>query len=147
MTVHLLDVNLLIALAWPSHVHHEPAHRWFRKHAGGGWATCPLTQVGFVRVSSNPAIIPAAVSVPAALEALRGFVTSPHHVFWPDDLALSDRRFPPGLLAGHRQVTDAYLLSLAITHAGRLATIDRSVSALLPSDSPHRDAVAWVPVQ
>lgn len=147
MTVHLLDVNLLIALAWPTHVHHEPAHRWFRKHAGEGWATCPMTQVGFVRISSNPSIIPAAVPAPAALEALRGFVASPQHVFWPDDLSLADRGFPPGILAGHRQVTDAYLVSLAIRHGGRLATLDRSVAALLPSGSPHRDAVALVPVQ
>ena len=147
MTAHLLDVNLLIALAWPSHVHHEPAHRWFRRHGAGGWATCPLTQVGFVRVSSNPAIIPGAVSVPAALETLRAFTAAAHHVFWPDDLPLSDRRFPPGLLLGHRQVTDAYLLGLAIRHGGRLATLDRGTAALLPSASPHRDALAIVPVE
>jgi toxin-antitoxin system PIN domain toxin len=146
VTVHLLDVNLLIALAWPTHVHHEPAHRWYRKRAAGGWATCPLTQLGFVRLSSNPAIIPGAVSVPAALEVLRDFTRAPHHVFWPDDVSLSDRRFPPGLLLGHRQVTDAYLLALAVRRGGRLATLDRGLSALLPSGHGPAQVLEIVPV-
>jgi predicted nucleic acid-binding protein len=86
------------------------------------------------------------VSVPAALDVLRGFTDSPHHVFWPDDFSLSDRRFPPGLLMGHRQVTDAYLIALAIRRGGRLATLDRGISALLPSGSATARALAIVPV-
>jgi len=82
-----LDVNMLIALAWPSHIHHGPAHAWFAANAVRGWATCPLTQCGFVRISSNPGIIPEAVTPQAALDLLRQIVANKHHAFWPDDIA------------------------------------------------------------
>lgn len=79
--IALLDVNLLVALAWPKHVHHVPALRWFRAHRDDGWATCPLTQTGFVRVSSNRSALPDAKSPQEALQLLRRIVALPGHVF------------------------------------------------------------------
>lgn len=144
MTVSLLDVNVLIALAWPSHVHHRRARDWLQRHAAEGWATCPLTQSAFVRISSNPKIIPDAVTPREALTLLGRMVVLPHHVFWPDDVGITHPDVPTALLVGHRQVTDAYLLGLAIHHGGRLATLDTGLSALLPHNSPHQLALHLV---
>ncbi len=128
---YLLDVNLLIALAWPSHIHHKASHRWFSEHAQNGWATCPITQCGFVRISSNPTIIREAVAPRDAISALRQMLAHPQHQFWPDELPLAHDHIPVTLLMGHRQVTDAYLLGLAIHRNGKLATHDRGVCSLL----------------
>ncbi len=144
MKIGLLDVNMLIALAWPSHVHHRQAQDWFVKHAPHGWATCPLTQCAFVRISSNPKIIPDAVTPREALALLEQTVRMSTHRFWPDDATILDPHVPSALLVGHRQVTDAYLLGLAIRQGGRLVTLDRGVAALLPLASPHHDAIALV---
>ena len=141
MSVGLLDVNVLIALAWPSHVHHALAHAWFARHAGDGWATCPLTQLAFVRISSNPKIIPDAVLPQQALKVLSQIVEHEHHVFWRDDLPLSDRHIPVAHIMGHRQLTDAYLLGLAIRNRGRLVTLDESISSLLPAQDPRQHAI------
>ncbi len=141
MSVGLLDINVLIALAWPSHVHHAPAHAWFGRHADEGWATCPLTQLGFVRVSSNPGIIPEAVLPQQALKVLHKIVQHEHHVFWPDDLPLTDQRIPDSQIMGHRQLTDAYLLGLAIRNGGKLVTLDESIASLLPTQDPRRSAL------
>jgi len=73
-------------------------------------------------------------------------VQQKHHVFWPDDIRLLDQQSPTGLLVGQRQVTDAYLLGLAIRHGGRLVTLATGVAALLPRRSPHQDALCMVPV-
>jgi len=142
----LLDVNMLVALAWPSHVHHRAAHAWFATHRSAGWATCPLTQCAFVRVSSNPKIIPEAVTPLEALALLREMVSLDDHVFWPDDVPFHGEPVPTELLAGHRQVTDAYLLGLCIRHKGKLVTLDRSVAALLPPGSGHLDVLEVLPV-
>ena len=146
MSVGLLDVNMLIALAWPSHVHHREAHAWFAANRSGGWATCPLTQCAFVRVSSNPKIIPEAVTPMEALALLKEMVSLEHHVFWPDDVPFDRELAPTELLVGHRQVTDAYLLGLSIRHKGKLVTLDRSVAALLPPRSAHLDVLEVLPV-
>jgi toxin-antitoxin system PIN domain toxin len=142
--VALLDVNMLIALAWPSHVHHRQAQAWFSANAAAGWATCPLTQCAFVRVSSNRKVIPEAVTPKEALALLGQIVGQRTHVFWPDDLGLPAEEVSSMLLVGHRQVTDAYLLGLAIRHGGRLVTLDAGAAALLPVSSPHRDALLIV---
>ncbi|MFO7534619.1 MAG: TA system VapC family ribonuclease toxin [Kiritimatiellia bacterium] len=141
MKVSLLDVNMLIALAWPSHVHHRQAHGWFSQNAARGWATCPLTQCAFVRISSNPKIIPEAVMPAEALALLRQMVGLKTHTFWKDEIGILDKSVPSALLVGHRQITDAYLLGLAIRHDGRLVTLDGGVADLLPPGSPHRDAL------
>ena len=133
--VYLLDVNVLIALAWPQHVHHKAAHAWFDKVGGKRWASCPLTQLAFVRISSNPKIIAGAVSPRAAMHALSQMTTLPGHRFWPDDLPLSGMAsLSSAALVGHRQVTDAYLLEVARHHHGALATLDGGITELLSPD-------------
>ena len=126
--IALLDVNVLIALFDPDHVHHDLAHDWFADHERDGWATCPVTENGFVRVLANPAY-GAVVSRPAEIvDRLRRFCASKRHVFWPDGVSLSDARvFDPAYIRGHRQVTDIYLLGLAKRHSGRLATFDTTI--------------------
>lgn len=146
MSVGLLDVNILIALAWPSHVHHGAAHAWFAEQSNSGWATCPLTQCAFVRISSNPKVIPEAVTPGEALALLRDMVALEHHVFWPDDLPLADESVPTGLVLGHQQITDAYLLGLALHHGGKLVTLDRSLAALAPAGAAASNGLEIVPV-
>jgi hypothetical protein len=142
---YLLDVNALVALAWPNHVSHAAAHRWFARHRSHGWVTCPMTQAGFVRISSNPGIIAAAVSPRDALDLLARMSRHADHRFWPDDVSLVD--LPAELrasLVGHRQVTDACLLSLTIAHQGKLATFDRGILSLVPDLSPLREAIVVI---
>lgn len=123
----LPDVNVLIALFDPSHVHHETAHRWFGVTKSKGWATCPLSENGMVRVMSNPAY-PGGLLANDLIDRLRTFCASGHHVFWPDDVSLTDpARFDPGFVRGHRNLTDIYLLGLADAHGGFLATFDAAI--------------------
>ena len=126
--VALLDVNLLVALFDPDHVHHSLAHDWFAESRSAGWATCPVTENGFVRVLAHPAY-GAPVARPVDLvERLRVFCASGHHHFWPDAVSIRDRAlFNPSYVAGHRQLTDIYLLGLARKMGGRLATLDRAI--------------------
>lgn len=130
MKPFLLDVNVLIALAWPSHVHHHTAQRWFAKKRTAGFRSCPLTQTGFVRISSNPKFTPDAVSPKGALALLKRIAALPEHEFWPDDLPLVTAIDERDYLVGHRQITDVYLLALARTRSGILATLDRGVLSL-----------------
>src|SRR5688500_504954 len=111
MAIHLLDVNVLIALAWSHHVHHDAVRDWFLRHGDEGWATCPITQCGFVRISSNPKIIGAVASPSQAIVALTNLVRQPGHSFWADDVAFLDTtRVAHQSIRGHQQVTDAYLV-------------------------------------
>lgn len=127
MGVTLLDVNVLIALAWPNHVHHAPARKWFSVNGVNGWATTPVTELGFVRVSSNRKAIPSAVSPASALQGLAALCRLPGHQFWPDGNRLLEPPFDLDRLAAHAQVTDVHLVALAAAHAGRLATFDRRI--------------------
>ena len=128
MSVSLLDVNVLIALFDPSHVHHERAHRWFARSRKHGWATCPLTSNGCVRILSNPAYPTITVTTGEVIARLRSFCSSPHHEFWSDSISLLDERlFRSQLFPGHQAVTDIYLLALAVRHHGRLATFDGAI--------------------
>jgi hypothetical protein len=131
---YLLDVNALLALFWPTHEDHEKVRTWFRANAARHWATCPITQAGFVRLASNPAITPDAVSVSEALELLGANLRLPGHLFWPDDLDVSSSLSLCGSrLQGYRQITDAYLLGLALHRKGHFVTLDRSISSLMSS--------------
>jgi uncharacterized protein len=133
---HLLDVNLLVALAWPNHIHHAAALNWFRRNQAAGWATCPLTESGFVRVSSNSSAVPEARNPLEAIHLLRRIVALPHHVFWQDDVSMASSEFIDEVpLAGYRQVTDAHLLALARHRSGRLATLDGKMRSLVPHDA------------
>jgi toxin-antitoxin system PIN domain toxin len=129
--VALLDINILTALLWPAHEHHEVAHRWFGARAGAPWATCSLTQLGFVRVVSNPAFSRDALSPVEALALLSENLGHPGHQFWTDS-----RPVPAAVtglearLQGYRQLTDAYLLTVAHRRKGVFATFDRGLRTL-----------------
>ncbi len=126
--VALLDVNLLVALFDPDHVHHDLAHDWFADLGSRGWATCPLTENGFIRVTTNSAYASPPLRPLDAIERLRAFRKSGKHHYWPDAVSLSDARlFNPSHIRGHRQVTDIYLLGLAKHAGGALATFDRTI--------------------
>ena len=122
----LLDVNVLVALFDPHHIHHDAAHDWFAENRGFGWATCPITESGFVRVVSNPAYGAGGERASTAIERLHAICSSGGHQFWRDALSLQDDVFDLSR-ASSRQLTDVYLLGLAVNRRGRLATFDRSI--------------------
>ena len=129
MSVTLLDVNVLVALFVARHVHHELAHDWFEDQRTMGWATCPITENGFVRIMSQPVGTSVVYRPAEALDMLRTFCHSGHHHFWPDSVSLRDERvFDPSRIRGHKQITDVYLLGLAKASGGALATFDRNIS-------------------
>ena len=145
MSAYLLDVNFLVALMWPTHEAHNLVHQWFARHSKKGWATCPFTQAGFVRIVSNPAFSPDAVTPQEAIGILRVNCKQHFHHFWKDDIPVTKAlSFFQGRLVGHRQITDAYLLALAIDHDGMLATLDDSISALVPLDSREHARVELI---
>lgn len=126
--VALLDVNVLVALFDPDHVHHDLAHDWFADRRPAGWATCPVTENGLIRVISNPKYRPDPPRAAVAVDQLRRFCASGHHHFWPDSVSLHDAKlFTLGAAHGHRQITDVYLLGLARTKEGTLVTFDRTI--------------------
>lgn len=128
MGAFLLDANVLIALAWPEHESHEKVGRWFARHSAAGWATCPFTQAAFVRVLSNPAFSVDALTPENALRVLESNLTLPGHHFWSGSISVPHAlRNIEGRLRGHQQITDAYLLALAIHHRGKLATLDKGI--------------------
>jgi hypothetical protein len=123
----LLDVNVLIALLDAGHLHHRTATRWLAGEIDKGWASCPITQNGCLRILSQPAY-PGAQSLVAVADRLTEAVAHPSHAFWMDGLSLLDREaFLIERLTGHRQVTDAYLLALAVSRGGRFVTLDGRV--------------------
>jgi uncharacterized protein len=130
--VALLDTNVLVALVWPNHQFHAAAHRWFGAEARHGWATCALTQLGFVRLSSNPAFTPRAVRPSHAAALLADLVRHKQHRFWPSPEATRPKIFLQAL--GHEQVNDAYLVALAEKKKGRLVTFDTRVPAHATDD-------------
>jgi uncharacterized protein len=124
----LLDVNVLVALLDGGHLHHRAATAWLGSHQRTGWASCPLTQNGCIRILSLTSYPnrqpPGAVAARLALA-----LAEARHEFWPDSLSvLEPRRLAWENVLGSRQVTDAYLLALAVQHDGRLVTFDRGVS-------------------
>ncbi len=124
----LLDVNALVALAWDSHIHHVRMREWFAANAAQGWATCPITESGFVRVSTNPKVLPHPIGVADARRVLAALRTVEGHRFLVDDVSLVDDDVPT--IVGHRQVTDAHLLTLARRRGVRLVTFDAAIGAL-----------------
>ena len=134
MKTALLDLNILTALLWPAHEHYEAAHRWFRGRSHGTWATCALTQLGFVRIVSNPAFSRDALSPAEAIALLALNVAQPAHEFWTDSIQVPAAIEGMGAqLHGHQQLTDAYLLALASRRHGVLATFDRGLRAVAGS--------------
>jgi toxin-antitoxin system PIN domain toxin len=132
----LLEANLLIALLWPSHQHHERGHAWFERRRDQPWASCPpLTQLAFVRIVSNPAFSQEALSPAEALTLLGRNLSQKSHEFWPDDVgAVAALERSMSHIQGHRQLTDTYLLALAVRRKGTLATFDAGIQGLANRD-------------
>jgi toxin-antitoxin system PIN domain toxin len=134
---YLLDLNVLIALSWPQHVHHARAHAWFDslQHE---WATTPVTEAGYVRLTTTSAVVGEAVSMSSALAALAAVRAAPGHVFLPDSSTLAEPSIDLSRVATSRQVTDAHLVNLAAGAGAVLATLDRGIEQwLLPNDRVH----------
>ena len=108
------------------HIHHEVSHRWFAETGQQAWATSPLTENGFVRVASHPNYPNRPGDVPAVLSILRQVCETPGHRFWTEDLNILEVLQPDALIT-HAQITDVYLLGLAVSKQGKLATLDRKV--------------------
>jgi toxin-antitoxin system PIN domain toxin len=141
--IALLDVDVLVALFDPAHLHHESAHDWFGANRGSGWATCPITENGFARVVSHPAYPGRRVTAGDALERLGTFADGDDHHFWPDSTSLRRRsRIDTRLLDGHDRVRSAYLLLLTVENVGRLATFDSEVPlGAVPQAKPDQVVV------
>lgn len=124
----LLDVNVLVALLDGGHLHHGVATDWLATNARAGWASCPLTQNGCVRILSLTSY-PNAQAPAAVARRLTSALDGGHHEFWPDSLSLLEpQRLSWEHVLSSRQVTDAYLLALAAQRGGRLVTFDRGIS-------------------
>ncbi len=136
---HLLDANALIALCWPSHEHHETIVAWLKKVGRRGWATCALTQAALVRLSLQPAVAGRVFTASEVAELLAHHTAHPQHQFLPLDFGFDVvKQSCTGGLWGHRQITDAWLLTAAIHHGHKLLTLDRSLSALLAADHERK---------
>jgi toxin-antitoxin system PIN domain toxin len=121
----LLDVNLLMALLWENHEHHAKARLWFKNVFA--FATCPVVQLGFARVSSHP-LLGYGLTPELAFGVLRLFTADPRHEFIPDDLSCADRVVRTELMTGANQITDRYLVALARQHGLSLATLDQPLA-------------------
>lgn len=141
MTV-LLDVNVLIALIDPMHVSNDMVREWFAGEAMSDWATCPLTENGAVRIVARPSY-PNSPGAPAVVvDTLRALREVGRHSFWPDEISLLDRHHVDDTrLATSAQITDTYLLALAASRAGKLATLDRR---LLTAAVPNGGEALWL---
>lgn len=129
--IELADVNVLVSLAWPNHVHHSQSRAWFAEFGMSGWASCPITEAGFIRVSSNRRVIPDARGVGEAVGVLRALRAVGRHHFWTDDVSpVESHEVDFEALNGYRQVTDAMLASLAGRHGGKFVTFDSAAAAL-----------------
>ncbi len=135
----LLDVNVLIALLDADHASHDRAREWFHDNAPGGWASSPITQNGCIRIMSHQGY-PNALPVRGVIERLREATASAHHAFWPDELSLLDEDVADATrIHGPRQLTDLYLLALAVRRGGRFVTFDRAIalSAIRGAEARH----------
>jgi len=135
----LLDINVLIALHDRDHVHHQRATEWLTANIRHGWASCPLTQNGCLRIMSQPAY-PNAQALPTLVRMLQSATGHPQHVFWPDDISVLDQaRFNHAHIHSARQTTDLYLLALAVQQGGRLVSfvLRMPVSAVTGATDHH----------
>lgn len=128
MTRALLDVNVLVSLLDQDHVDHTRARAWLAGNIASGWASCAVTQNGFVRILSQPRY-PSPVSPAEAADRLERACATEHHKFWPCPISILDPKVVDrDRLHGPRQVTDAYLLALAVHHGGRFVTFDQTIA-------------------
>jgi toxin-antitoxin system PIN domain toxin len=127
VTAYLLDVNVLLALSDPMHVHHEAAHRWFAARGQTSWATCPITENGYVRIASHPQYPNRPGDIPAVLSMLRQLCALEGHRFWTAAVSIREI-LQPDVLIAHAQITDVFLLGLAVHQGGKLATLDQRIT-------------------
>lgn len=135
----LLDVNVLIALLDADHSLHVRATQWFGAHARAGWASCPITENGCARIMSHPGY-PNSLPVRAVMERIAEASASSFHEFWPDDLSLLNPQVANcARIHGPRQITDVYLIALAVRHGGQFVTLDTTVSrdAVVGAEKRH----------
>lgn len=125
--VALLDVNVLIALIDPAHEFHGAAHAWFKRNRHHGWAACPITENGCLRIMGKPGYPFPGLTVDRVRGILPELVLVEGHRFWPDSFSLLDANRINLSDAGSKQLTDLYLMGLAATHGERLATFDRTI--------------------
>lgn len=130
--MYLLDVNMLIALAWDDHEHHQAAHVWFSNYAHLGFATCNVTQSGFIRVSLNPKFVQRGMNSTEAITKLKSITSQPKHRFWEDGPVQIESELWHAV-TGHGEVTDMNLFLIAQRNGGRLATFDGAIRNRLPS--------------
>ncbi|NJM40689.1 MAG: PIN domain-containing protein [Anaerolineae bacterium] len=131
---YLLDVNVLLALCDSGHAFSTAAHRWWAKRGSESWATCPITENGFVRIASNPSYPNPSNGADIALMVLNDFCSRDGHIFWADDVSLREI-LVKGQVLTHTQITDVYLLALAARHGGKLATFDKTISTKYVKES------------
>jgi toxin-antitoxin system PIN domain toxin len=134
----LLDVSVLLPLFDTGHIQHRRAKAWCAQN-DAGWASCPLTQNGFARIACQPGY-PRPARLVDALAVLGSQLVQPDHEFWPDDILITDvKLFDHGRILGPNQITDVYLLGLAVKNGGRLVTFDRGVPlrAVRGADARH----------
>ena len=125
---NLLDLNVLIALTEPGHTHHLQAQHWFNFSRRGYWGICPLTEAGFIRVTANPKFHPGPHTVAQAIAILEALKKHPDYWYWPIDKSWVDLTVSfAKQIVGHQQVTDAYLLGLAVDGDGVLITFDKGL--------------------
>jgi len=137
----LLDVSVLLALFDSLHVQNSIAKEWWRKNKDVGWASCPLTQNGFLRIVSQ-ARYSNVISIDTAIALLAAQITDSDHEFWPDDISLIEtERFNRDRILGPKQITDIYLLALALRNGGRLVTLDRSISVASVGNATEENLV------
>jgi len=136
MTMHLLDVNVLVALTNPQHIHHKRAHDWFATI--DSWATTSMTEASFIRLMLNPHVAGGPIPTSHVLSVLSRLRALPGHHFLPDDSSLADPAIDITALIGHNQVTDMHLVNLAARHGAILATFDIGIEAtLIGSDKKY----------
>lgn len=140
----LLDVNVLIALLDQAHPHHDTALSWLKANIQNGWASCPITQNGCLRVMSQSSY-PGARPVAQIAGRLQGALNHPAHKFWPDDVSIVDSAVVDGTrVHGARQITDTYLLALALKNGGRLVTFDSGIALAAVKGATARHLVTLV---
>lgn len=127
---NLLDLNVLIALTEPEHIHRRKAERWFLSTGKDNWGVCPLTEAGFIRITTNPALQAGTITLERAIEILQSLRSHSGYRYWPitdtESWVAVTARFA-ARITGHQQITDAYLLGLAIKEDGVLVTFDRGI--------------------
>lgn len=140
----LLDINVLIALLDEQHIHHHLAHAWLAQNIQAGWASCPITQNGFIRIVSQPSY-PNPVSVSDAAARLTEACQTEFHEYWTDDVSLVDTNdIDWSRILGSRQITDVYLLTLATHRGGCFVTLDRRVNATAVKSASEDHVVTLV---